>query len=37
LEPDDPDWEKIDWNWSRPRDRDAWNRLEVRRLQAIGR
>jgi hypothetical protein len=37
LDPDDPDWEKIDWDWSRPRDQDAWNRLEVKRLQAIGR
>lgn len=37
LDPDDPDWERIDWDWSRPRDQDAWKRLEEKRSQAIGR
>ncbi|GAB5493600.1 MAG: hypothetical protein Phog2KO_38150 [Phototrophicaceae bacterium] len=27
LDPDDPDWALINWNWVRPADQDAWQRL----------
>jgi len=33
LDPDDPDWEKVGWDWVRPADVDAWQRLvEKRRI-----
>ena len=35
LDPTDPDWERIDWDWVRPRDEEAWERLRVRREVAI--
>lgn len=31
LDPDDPDWERIGWDWVRPRDPTAWERLAARR------
>ena len=31
LDPNDPDWERIGWNWVRPMDREAWERLNARR------
>ncbi len=31
LDPLDPDWERIGWDWVRPRDREAWERLLRRR------
>jgi hypothetical protein len=31
LDPRDPDWERIGWNWVRPLDPDAWERLKERR------
>ena len=31
LDPDDPDWERIGWDWARPRDTDAWARLRSKR------
>lgn len=31
LDPNDPDWEKTGWDWVRPRDRMAWERLAGRR------
>lgn len=34
LVPDDPNWEKIGWDWVRPRDREAWECLDLRRLVA---
>lgn len=34
LDPDDPDWAAIDFDWPRPRDRAAWARLVVKRLAA---
>lgn len=34
LDPDDPDWERIGWNWVKPRDRAAWERLRDRREMA---
>jgi hypothetical protein len=27
LDPSDPDWERIGWDWVHPLERDAWNRL----------
>jgi hypothetical protein len=30
FEPKDPDWEKIDYDWARPADQDAWQRLYKR-------
>jgi len=34
LDPDDPDWERINWDWVRPADREAWERLKARRRSA---
>jgi hypothetical protein len=31
LDPDDPDWERIGWDWVRPLDHAAWGRLAERR------
>ena len=31
LDPADPDWERIGWDWVRPRDREAWERLKEKR------
>jgi hypothetical protein len=31
LDPADPDWERIGWDWVRPLDRAAWDRLRVKR------
>jgi hypothetical protein len=31
LDPADPDWELIGWDWVHPRDPDAWERLRVKR------
>lgn len=30
LDPDDPDWERIGWDWAQPADREAWERLNAR-------
>lgn len=27
LNPKDPDWKRIDWDWANPADRSAWQRL----------
>jgi hypothetical protein len=35
LDPDDPDWAHIGWDWVRPKDREAWERLKEKRRQAI--
>lgn len=35
LDPDDPDWARIGWDWVRPRDVDAWRRLKEKRARAI--
>ena len=32
LDPADPDWQKIEWDWARPRDKAAWDRLMEKRL-----
>lgn len=32
LDPEDPDWRRIDWDWVRPADLEAWERLEAKRL-----
>jgi hypothetical protein len=31
LDPDDPDWERIGWDWVRPQDEEAWERLKGKR------
>ena len=31
LDPDDPDWARIGWDWVRPADPEAWARLATRR------
>ncbi len=31
LDPEDADWERIGWDWVRPRDPEAWSRLLLRR------
>lgn len=35
LDPDDPDWERIGWDWVRPKDVEAWERLRERRAQTV--
>jgi len=36
MDPDDPDWARIGWDWVRPKDGGAWNRLrEKRELAAV--
>ena len=35
LDPDDPDWQRIGWDWVRPNDTEARARLERKRLLAI--
>jgi hypothetical protein len=34
LEPDDPDWERINWDGARPADAEAYQRLSEKREQA---
>ncbi len=31
LDPDDPDWSRIGWDWVRPKDAEAWGRLKEKR------
>lgn len=33
LDPDDPDWEQIGWDWVQPKDPEAWQRLKEKRQQ----
>jgi hypothetical protein len=35
LNPNDPDWEGIGWDWVRPKDNEAWRRLKEKREQAM--
>ena len=35
LDPDDPDWKLIGWDWVRPLDRDAWGRLNHKRMTKL--
>jgi len=35
LDPFDPDWERIGWDWVCPRDSEAWRRLKVKREIAL--
>ena len=35
LDPDDADWARIGWDWVRPLDMMAWQRLRDRRATAI--
>ncbi|MFL6500494.1 MAG: hypothetical protein ACJ8LL_07240 [Candidatus Udaeobacter sp.] len=34
LDPADSDWERIGWDWVRPHDVEAWQRLKEKREQA---
>lgn len=34
LDPDDPDWARIGWDWVRPADAEAWQRLKEQRERA---
>ncbi len=31
LDPADPDWARIGWDWVCPRDAEAWQRLKIKR------
>ena len=31
LDPDDPDWQRIGFDWVRPADDEAWQRLKLKR------
>ena len=33
LDPDDPDWKLIDWDWVQPADQAAWERLNTKLLE----
>ena len=35
LDPEDPDWELIGWDWVRPLDQEAWTRLKEKREAAL--
>jgi hypothetical protein len=35
LDPDDPDWAKIGWDWVQPKDSEAWQRLKAKRELGI--
>ena len=35
LDPQDPDWARIGWDWVRPADLEAWERLKEKRELAI--
>jgi hypothetical protein len=34
LDPEDPDWKRIGWEWVHPRDREAWERLLEKRRRS---
>ena len=34
LDPSDPDWERIGWDWVQPKDAAAWERLREQRVMA---
>jgi hypothetical protein len=35
LDPQDPDWARIGWDWVQPADLEAWERLKEKRELAI--
>jgi hypothetical protein len=35
LDPQDPDWKRIGWDWVRPLDWDAWELLRDKRRKAL--
>jgi hypothetical protein len=35
LNPEDPDWALIGWDWVRPKDGEAWKRLKEKREKAV--
>ena len=36
LDPNDPNWERIGWDWVRPLDSEAWELLRDRRRSVLG-
>ncbi len=35
LDPDDPDWARIGYDWVHPKDSEAWERLVTKRRESI--
>ena len=35
LDPNDPDWERIGWDWVRPTDSEAWELLRDKRRSVL--
>ena len=35
LDPDDPDWARIGWDWVQPKDSEAFDRLREKRTMAV--
>jgi hypothetical protein len=35
LDPEDPDWARIGWDWVRPCNTEAWQRLKVKRERKL--
>jgi hypothetical protein len=35
LDPNDPDWARIGWDWVQPKDSEAWQRLKEKRELAL--
>jgi hypothetical protein len=35
LDPMDPDWALIGWDWAKPLDQEAWKRLRDKRLRVL--
>ena len=35
LDPNDPDWARIGWDWVQPKDPEAWQRLKEKRELAL--
>ena len=36
LDPDDPDWKRIDFDWAKPADQEAWARLDAKLKKVSG-
>jgi hypothetical protein len=36
LDPNDPNWERIGWDWVRPLDSEAWELLRDKRRSVLG-
>ncbi len=35
LDPEDPDWDRIERDWVQPKDAEAWERLNTKRMLAV--